>query len=261
MREIVDLARYPLDDAASAAGRELIARCRRDLAAEGLFNLAGFLRPRALASCLADVEPVLAAAAFTHRRRHNIYFEPEMPGLGPGHPALREFETVNHTICADQIAGSLLCRLYEWPPLAAFLAAVMEMPELHTMADPLARLNVMSYLDGEALNWHFDRSEFTTTLLLQAPRSGGEFIYRRDLRSAETPNYAGVGRLLSGDDDEVTQLPLEPGTLNVFRGRNTAHRVSATEGPVPRIIAVFSYFDRPGVVFSPAERLGFYGRT
>ena len=66
----------------------------------------------------------------------------------------------------------MIVAIYEWPPLAAFLAAVMGKPALHVMADPLARLNVMAYRAGEALNWHFDRSEFTTTLLLQAPEAG-----------------------------------------------------------------------------------------
>jgi hypothetical protein len=33
----------------------------------------------------------------------------------------------------------------------------------------------MDYRPGEALNWHFDRSQFTTTLLIQAPEQGGEF--------------------------------------------------------------------------------------
>jgi hypothetical protein len=28
-----------------------------------------------------------------------------------------------------------------------------------------------------------------------------------------------------------------------------------------RMIAVFSYFDRPGVVFSREDQLGFYGRA
>ena len=37
------------------------------------------------------------------------------------------------------------------------------------MDDRIAGANVMTYYDGEARNWHFDRSEFTTTLLLQAP--------------------------------------------------------------------------------------------
>jgi predicted 2-oxoglutarate/Fe(II)-dependent dioxygenase YbiX len=129
------------------------------------------------------------------------------------------------------------------------------------MRDALARVNVMAYRDGEALNWHFDRSEFTTTLLLQAPDEGGDFVYRTDLRSDADPNYDGVARLLQGEDTEVKSLKLSAGTLNVFRGKNTAHKVSTVRGSRERIIAVFSYFDRPGVVFSREDQLGFYGRT
>jgi predicted 2-oxoglutarate/Fe(II)-dependent dioxygenase YbiX len=132
---------------------------------------------------------------------------------------------------------------------------------LFPMRDPLARLNVMAYRDGEALNWHFDRSEFTTTLLLQAPEEGGDFVYRSDLRSDEDPNYDGVARLLEGRDDLVKSLKLAAGTLNVFRGKNTAHKVSTVKGSRDRIIAVFSYYDRPGVIFSKEEQVGFYGRT
>jgi hypothetical protein len=55
--------------------------------------------------------------------------------------------------------------------------------------------------------------------------------------------------------------PLAAGTLNVFAGRNTAHRVTPVLGNRSRIIAVFSYYDKPGVAFSSAERIGFYGRA
>ncbi len=261
MHDILDLDRYPLDRLDSPEARALVARCQADLAADGMFNLDGLLKPGALASAVAEVKPVLDSASFTHRRSHNIYFRKDLPGLAPDHPALRLCETVNHTICADQIPGSVLMRLYQWPPFAAFLAAVMEKPELHTMADPLARMNVMAYRDGEALNWHFDRSEFTTTLLLQAPEGGGDFEYRTDLRSEGDPNYGGVARLLEGRDPEVETLHLAPGTLNVFRGKNTAHRVTPVAGARERIIAVFSYYDRPGVQFSEEERIGFYGRA
>ncbi len=129
------------------------------------------------------------------------------------------------------------------------------------MTDPLARVNVMAYRAGEALNWHFDRSEFTTTLLLQAPEKGGEFEYRTDLRSANDPNYAGVAELLEGRDPQVQRIRLSAGTLNVFRGKNTAHRVTPVAGRVERFIAVFSYYEKPDVMFSDAERLGFYGRV
>ncbi len=261
MHDILDLDRYPLDRLDSPEARALVARCQADLDQYGMFNLDGLLKPGALTGAVAEVKPVLDSASFTHRRSHNIYFRKDLPGLAPDHPALRLCETVNHTICADQIPGSALMRLYQWPPFAAFLAAVMEKPALHTMADPLARMNVMAYRDGEALNWHFDRSEFTTTLLLQAPESGGDFEYRTDLRSEGDPNYGGVARLLEGRDPEVETLHLAPGTLNVFRGKNTAHRVTPIAGARERIIAVFSYYDRPGVQFSEEERIGFYGRA
>ena len=257
----LDLQRYPLDALAEPRGQALVACCRARLADEGMFNLDGLVRPAALVQCVAEVKPVLDRAAFTHKRRHNIYFLKDVPGLPACHPALAEFETINHTICADQIPGSLVCRIYEWPPLASFLAAVMDKPVLHVMADPLARANVMAYRDGEALNWHFDRSEFTTTLLLQAPEAGGEFQYRSDLRSDTDPNYDGVARLARGEDPAVRTLPLEAGTLNVFKGRNTAHRVTPIQGGRERIIAVFSFYEKPGVMFSAEERRGFYGRA
>jgi predicted 2-oxoglutarate/Fe(II)-dependent dioxygenase YbiX len=111
------------------------------------------------------------------------------------------------------------------------------------------------------LNWHFDRSEFTTTLLLQAPEQGGDFVYRSDLRSDTNQNYDGVARLLNGKDTLVKTLKLSAGTLNVFHGKNTAHKVSTIKGKRERIIAVFSYFDRPGVVFSKEDQIGFYGRS
>ncbi len=261
MHDILDLDRYPLDRPDSPEGQALVTRCQADLAANGMFNLDGLVKPGALTRAVAEVKPLLDGASFTHRRSHNIYFCDDLPGLAPDHPALRLCETVNHTICADQIPGAVLMRLYEWPPFAAFLAAVMAKPALYTMADPLARVNVMAYRDGEALNWHFDRSEFTTTLLLQAPEGGGDFEYRTGLRSDDDPNYDGVAGLLEGRDAAVETLRLAPGALNVFRGKDTAHRVTPVAGGAERIIAVFSFYERPGVVFSEAERIGFYGRA
>lgn len=49
--------------------------------------------------------------------------------------------------------------------------------------------------------------------------------------------------------------------LNVFRAKNTAHRVTPVEGKTARMIAVFSFYDSPGVRFTAEEQRGFYGRT
>lgn len=261
MKQVIDLERYPLDRLDSDAGRALVARCRADLDRDGLFNLQGLMRLEVIEELLQELKPLFVSEAFTHRRRHNVYFLPEVDGLPADHPALRELETVNHTVCADRFPGNALMQLYSWPPFAAFLAAVMEKPSLHPMDDPLACLNAMAYRDGESLNWHFDRSEFTTTLLLQSAQQGGEFEYRTGLRADDDPNYAGVGEFLRGDQGDVRRVKLEPGTLNVFRGKNTLHRVSPVRGDRERIIAVFSYYEQAGVRFSREENIGFFGRA
>ena len=261
MRDILDLDRYPLDRPGTAAWDTLVSRCRADLARDGMYNLDGFILAGALERALAEVRPVLETLSFTQRRLHNIYFVKNIPGLPDDHPALKVAKTVNHTVCADQVPQSLPLWVYEWSPFISFVAATMEKEALFPMRDDLARVNVMAYSDGEALGWHFDRSEFTTTLLLQAPEEGGDFVYRTDLRSDDDPNYDGVARLLAGADPDVKTLALKAGTLNVFKGRNTAHMVGTVGGTRERIIAVFSYFDRPGVVFSREEQIGFYGRA
>lgn len=260
MRELIDLDRYPLDQPGSPAWLELVAACKAELAKEGLFNLPGLVRETAIDAAVRALKPILVSDAFVHARRHNIYFKKSIDGLPDTHPALQELETSNRTICADQMGQAVVIRLYEWPPFAQFLAAVMDKPELFVMADPLARVNVMSYCEGQALNWHFDRSEFTTTLLLQGAEAGGDFEYDKDLRSEDDPNYDGVADLLEGRRTP-TLMHLRPGTLNIFRGKNTAHRVTPVKGASDRIIAVFSYYDRPGVQFSDEERIGFYGRA
>ena len=261
MQNVIDLTRYPIDKLNSDQGVKLVNDCKLKLELDGMFNLDGFLTSWAVDKAISEAKPALNSSSFLHEREHNIYFKKSIPELNENHPALNKCLTSNFTICADQIKDSVLIKLYEWPAFAEFLAAVMEKQKLFIMDDPLARLNIMAYKDGQALNWHFDRSEFTTTLLLQSPTKGGNFEYRTNLRTDDNPNYDGVANLLNNQDEQVKLLNLNAGTLNVFRGKNTAHRVTPVIGSKERIITVFSYFQSPGVQFSDEERIGFYGRA
>jgi hypothetical protein len=261
IESILDLEKYPLHQPGSKSWSTLVSRCKADLTSNGMFNLEGLVRADALTHCVAEIQPVMDTLSFVHTRDHNIYFLKTIAGLAGDHPALTKTRTINHTVCADQIPQSIVMYIYEWAPMILFLGATMEKAALYPMRDALARVNVMAYRDGEQLNWHFDRSEFTTTLLLQAPEQGGDFVYRSDLRSADDPNYDGVGHLLRGEDEHVKTLKLSAGTLNVFKGRNTAHKVSTVRGLRERMIAVFSYYEKPGVVFTREEQIGFYGRV
>lgn len=261
MDDILDLERYPIHESGSSDWIELVDRCRGELADSGMFNLEGFMRPSIAAVASESLLPRFASDGYRHEREHNIYFAESVDGLSSDHPALTRFHTSNVTLCDDQLQDTPMDRLYRWPAFSAFLAATLDKTHLYPMNDPLAGLNVMAYHEGQSLNWHFDRSEFTTTLLLQAPEVGGEFFYHTDLRSENNPNYAGVAKLITEQDPNVRRLTLSPGTINVFRGKNTPHRVSEIRGSITRIIAVFSFYEAADRQLSDAERVGFYGRS
>lgn len=261
MKHLLDLETYPLDRPDSPEYAALVADCRARLAADGMFELPGFLRPEVTSAAADAAKPAMATESHRHARLHNIYFHDSVEGLTDDHPAMAKVETVNHTLCADQLKGNPVLDLYEWQPFADFLAAAMSKDVLHRMEDPMARVNIQASREGEALNWHFDRSEFTTTILLQAPDEGGELEYRKNLRSAEVSNFDGVAAVLRGEDPEVRRVRLNAGALNVFRGVNTLHRVVRVKGPTERLVAIFAFFDRPGVVMTEKEQLGFYGRS
>jgi len=261
VHDLLDLERYPLDQPGSARYEALVARCRSELESGGMFNLEGLVRPETIGAAAADLAKMATSSSYTHARTHNVYFLDRVEGLTDTHPALKKFQTINHTLCDDQLTNTFIHRLYEWQPLVDFIARVLNLPKLYLMDDPLARVNVMEYRPGEALNWHFDRARYTTTLLIQAAQEGGEFQYCTELRADGQPNYDEVGRVLSGQSNRIQVNPLTAGTLNVFAGKNSLHRVSTVEGRASRLVAVYSYYERPGVLFSEKERLGFYGRT
>jgi len=261
MNQLLNLDKYPLDRPDSPEYAALVEDCRDRLAAEGMFNLPDFLKS-GIAQAAADAaKPAMDTASFKHARRHNVYFKDSMPGIDDDHLAMVKFDTVNHTLCADQLEDNPVIDIYEWGPFAAFLAATMGKEKLYQMDDKMARVNVQATREGEALNWHFDRSEFTTTILLQAPETGGQLEYRKDLRTPDDQNYDGVVAVLAGNDPETKQIMPEPGALNVFCGVNTPHRVVPVQGSNDRVIAIFSFYEQPGVVFSSEEQMGFYGRT
>ena len=45
--------------------------------------------------------------------------------------------------------------------------------------------------------------------------------------------------VLDGDLDLVRSLALEPGDLQIFKGRYSLHRVTPLRGPTPRYVAIF----------------------
>lgn len=257
---LVNLTRYPIENLDTPAGRALIADCRRNLEESGALVLSNFVMPTAAALLAAEAR-ALDWAVHQYHVDHTVYFEPRNETVSDGHPRRRLVRTDKGSVPYDLIPSSaLLRRLYEWNPLLAFVAAVLNETALYRHGDPMAALNINVHDQGQQLGWHFDRTDFAVTLSLQESESGGIFEYVPNLRTADEENYDGVANILAGDRSAVRQLPAAPGTLTLFRGHFSLHRVSPGSGPSKRLMAALSFAHEPGVIFSPYARKLFYGR-
>ena len=257
---MVNLDRSPIDDPDSPRGGAFAQACRDRFLRDGLCMLPEFIRPEALEILVEEASRRIGDAWFC-KSTHNVYLTPNDPGTPPGDVAARQERTFVGSIPYDRIGeDSSLRRLYLWDPLKDFIGAVLGRRRLHRFADPLGACSVNVFVDGGEHGWHFDESEFSVTLMLQAPESGGTFEYVPRIRGREDER-AIVGAVLDGDRGNVLELPFTAGTLLVFGGRQTLHRVTRVSGARPRLVPVLTYAERPGLRNSEAVRRLFWGRT
>ena len=252
---VIDTDACPLDDDG------FIDACHRRLQRDGVITIPGFLRPDVVSALVTEAETQTQNAHFTSST-HNVYLTPTDPALAGDHVFNRQITSSKGCITTDQVpAGSGLHLIYGSATFQNFIAAIVGVPALFEYADPLSSINVHYAADGQELGWHFDNSSFAVTLLLQAPEAGGEFQYVRDLRDADAGelNFEGVADVLDGNGT-VETLDITPGTLVLFRGRNSMHRVTPTIGDRTRILVVLAYNTEPGIALSEAARMTFYGR-
>jgi len=151
--------------------------------------------------------------------------------------------------------------LYDASEFRDFMCVVLDIEELHEYVDPLSSINLHYASNGQELGWHFDNSSFAITLLIQPPVDGGEFEYVRDVRDADQGdmNYQLSKKVLDGKIPPE-KLSLSAGSLVLFRGRNSIHRVTPAKGGQPRMLVVLAYNTEPGISLSESARMTFYGR-
>ena len=238
-----------------------MVRCRRELAATGASEIEGFMRPAAVAS-VVDWAMMAMPDAYWTDTEHNVYFTADDPGLPADDPRRTRVRSAKGGLAYDQILSDSPLRIaYESGELTAFVGAVLGSDTLYRHADELGALNVMYYAEAGEHGWHFDGADVVVTLMLQPPLGGGQFEYVPMLRSAHNENLEGVRRLLRGDRSGIRSMSGGAGTLALFRGHFSPHRVTTVTGPRPRIIAVLSYASTPDARLSGHVRQLFHGRT
>jgi hypothetical protein len=240
---------------------DFVSHCRQTLDETGVLVLTNFIRPAAL-DAMRDEAAAGQDKAYFCAQSHSVYLTPPDANFAADHPANRQVISSKGCICDDDIAtNSPLRTLYDSPDFRRFIGQVTGQSALHPYADPLSSINIHYANRGQELGWHFDNSSFAITLLIQKPDAGSRFEYVKDLRDADAGqmNYATVDALLQGDL-EPDVLSMDPGTLVLFRGRNSIHRVSPNESDKTRMLAVLAYNAEPGVALSQSARMTFYGR-
>ena len=260
LAQIVDLERYPIH-VDGEARRQLVAEVQKDVRSVGCAVIKQFVKPEAIPALVAEGDKV---SHLGHRNfnRTNPYFTQLPADLPDTHPLRRFYDRSNAFVPADNFGDDSIIRaMYEWPSFAPFIQEVLEEPSFYRYADPLADVVINLAEEGNGFPWHFDTNNYTVTLAIQNAELGGEFEFSPNLRTSTDENYDGVGRVLDGDQSLIHSLHLEPGDLQIFKGRYSLHRVTPLSGPTMRYVAIFSFTEMEGVVGSPERTKQLYGRV
>jgi hypothetical protein len=198
------------------------------------------------------------------------------------------------SIAYDELSDdSELRKLYNNKKLRDLVAAVVNKPFLHVSEDPLGACSINVFRPNMHHSFHFDESEFSTTLMLQCDTNqnnndsgSGLFQYTHPLRSSpddlalqdvaatlkaydnniddnDTPNNA-CSCFLEDDGRApplLHTLDFAPGTLSIFSGSKSLHRVTRVLGPPSRLVAVLTFASEPGFCNSPEVQRMFWGRS
>ena len=260
---LIDLERYPVTDPDAPAARRVIEAGRRSLAERGVVSLPGFVHDDAIRALAAETGELAPKA---HREDVSVgtpYLELADESLPEGHPRRTNIHSATWVLAYDQIPlRSRLRALYEWDPLMTFIGEILERRPLYRFGDPLGALNLAVMTEGDVQGWHFDSTDFVVSLAVQSSHGGGNFVCAPFIRSADDENYDEVARVLRGEGDDLLEtMPMTPGTLMIFAGRNSIHRVTPVEGDVPRYVALLAYDTKPGTDASDLLKMVRYGRT
>lgn len=258
---LVDLDRYPLGDLLSKPAIELIEGARQQLAAKGYAELEGFITPDGVVELVADAESLQGLAhksgglgtAYLHLPDGSHAAEHPMEWVGPYPVGAVPYDVFPY--------DSPLRHLYEAEPVMRLIEAIAGRGRIYPYADPFGALNLAVMEEGDELQWHFDQADFVVSIAIRSPEGGGHLDVSPLVRNPSDERFEEVAAVLAGDRSSVETVAMRPGTLLVFEGRYSLHRVSPIEGPVTRLVGLLAYDTKPGTVGTELLRLVRYGRS
>ena len=262
LKTIVDLDQYPIHNLNLPIIKKLIERCKEELEENSCSTISNFILPQSLEIMRSELEKQLDEVYMSKESINPYLYAKDDPSLPNDHPKRNFMNRYNGYLNSDCFSkNSEMKYLYETEELLKFISACLGVSPIYRWADPLAchAYNVMK--SEGVLPWHFDSCEFTLSLMIQKPEKGGVFEYCPNIREPGNENFEEVKKVLDGDRLRVRRLKLEPGDLQIFKGRHSLHRVTKVEGKKSRYMCIPAYVLDPLRVNTPEHSKAIYGKV
>jgi hypothetical protein len=261
LEHVINIDKYPICDSKHPRFQELVNHCRAELAADGCCSLPRFFRPEVI-QIAASMAEGLQDKIHRPREDSTPYGGDIDLSLPDDHPRRITYRRGGGFICADLLdPASALWTFFRDPNVTQFMMEAFGTRPLYRYADPLSSMAINSMGDGDEFPWHFDTNEFTVSIMLQKPQSGGVFEYIPNIRTPDNEHYDRVRQVFDGDRKGVKTINLQPCDMQLFKGRYTLHRVTPVHGDLLRHVALPSWSSRPDQVGVPGRMIKSYGRV
>ena len=262
LKTIVNLEKYPIQELDSSKIKKIIKNCKTDLDHFSCATIPNFILPKSLEIMNSELKKKIDEVYMSNKSINAYLYSKDDTSLPYNHPKRIFMKRDNGYLNSDLFEkNSEMKFLYEQEELLQFVSKCLGVSPIYRWADPLAchAYNVMK--PNGILPWHFDSCEFTLSLKIQKPEKGGIFEYCPFIREPGNENFDEVKKVLDGDRSRVRQLKLEPGDLQIFKGRFTLHRVTKVEGKKPRYLCIPSFVLDPWRVNTPEHSEAIYGKV
>ena len=256
---LIDLEKYPIHENNSKR-EKLITSVRKDLDLLGCAVIKSFLTEKAVRVLTLEADEV-SDKAYRSYNRTNAYFTKDDPNLDKNDPRRKFFERSNAFIPADNFKNNGPLRtIHNYPFFDGFIQDCLNQKQIYRYSDPLADVIINLANKGNGFPWHFDTNNFTVTIAIQNAKEGGVFEYAPNIRK-KNENFKEVNKVIDGTSNKVVSINLEPGDLQLFKGRYSLHRVTPISGKTNRYVAIISYVQEPNMVGSPERTKQLYGKV
>ena len=258
-KSLIDLIKYPIHKSNSER-EQLINSVRKDLDLLGCAVIKSFLTEKAVRVLTLEADEV-SDKAYRSYNRTNAYFTKDDPNLDKNDPRRKFFERSNAFIPADNFKNNGPLRtIHNYPFFDGFIQDCLNQKQIYRYSDPLADVIINLANKGNGFPWHFDTNNFTVTIAIQNAEEGGVFEYAPNIRK-KNENFKEVNKVIDGTSNKVVSINLEPGDLQLFKGRYSLHRVTPISGETNRYVAIISYVQEPNMVGSPERTKQLYGKV